>query len=333
MASAGLYTTGFSFWEFGDPDWDKTKYFILWGVAEDHASNPMKMGINKLKERGGKFVAVNPVRTGYQAVADEWIPIKPGTDGMLALSLIHVLLKNELFDWEFLVRYTNAHYLVVDTPRKKGDGLFYRNDDGIPQSWDLEKNCLVNAIDPKIKPALLGKYTAPDGTPLKTAFTIMTDRYMDDEYSPEMASKVCGVPAKQIEKVALEMAHVAFKETIEVNTEWTDWTGKKHDKFIGRPVSMHAMRGISAHSNGFQACRSIHFLQVLLGSVDCPGGHLAKPPYPKHIVPPIKPGKKVVPGQPLESFPLGFPTEPEDLAIDDDGNPCLLYTSPSPRAS
>ena len=145
MAAAGLYTTGFSFWEFGDPDWDKTKYFMLWGVAEDHASNPMKMGINKLKERGGKFVAINPVRTGYQAVADEWVPIKPGTDAMLALSLVHVLLKNELFDWEFLVRYTNAHYLVVDTPRQKGDGLFYRNDDDKPQSWDIEKQCLVNA--------------------------------------------------------------------------------------------------------------------------------------------------------------------------------------------
>ena len=77
MAAAGLYTTGFSFWEFGDPDWNNTKYFMLWGVAEDHASNPIKIGINKLKERGGKFVSINPVRTGYQAVADEWIPIKP----------------------------------------------------------------------------------------------------------------------------------------------------------------------------------------------------------------------------------------------------------------
>lgn len=324
MAAAGLYTTGFSFWEFGDPDWDKTKYFMLWGVAEDHASNPMKMGINKLKERGGKFVAINPVRTGYQAVADEWVPIKPGTDAMLALSLVHVLLKNELFDWEFLVRYTNAHYLVVDTPREKGDGLFYRNKQDIPQSWDLDKNKLVNATDAKIKPALLGKYKAPDGTPLKTVFTIMTERYMSDEYTPENASKICGVPAEQIEKIALELAHVAFKESIEVETEWTDWTGRKHDKFIGRPVSMHAMRGISAHSNGFQACRAIHFLQVLLGSVDCPGGHLAKPPYPKHVAPPTKPGKNIVPGQPLESLPLGFPSEPEDLAIDAQGNPLRI---------
>ena len=66
-----------------------------------------------------------------------------------------------------------------------------------PQSWDIEKQCLVNAKNPKIKPALLGKYKAPDGTPLKTVFTIMTERYLSDEYAPENASKICGVPANK----------------------------------------------------------------------------------------------------------------------------------------
>jgi anaerobic selenocysteine-containing dehydrogenase len=44
MAAAGLYSIGFSFWEFGAPDWDRAKYFVLWGVAEDHSSNPIKIG-------------------------------------------------------------------------------------------------------------------------------------------------------------------------------------------------------------------------------------------------------------------------------------------------
>ena len=51
MATAGIYTMGGSFWEFGQPDWDYTKLFILFGVAEDHDSNPIKMGIGKIKER------------------------------------------------------------------------------------------------------------------------------------------------------------------------------------------------------------------------------------------------------------------------------------------
>ena len=94
MAAAGLYTVGGSFWEFGDVDWDRTKYLLMFGVAEDHDSNPIKLGIAKLKERGAKFVSVNPVKTGYSAVADEWIGIRPGTDGLFVLSLVHELLSS-----------------------------------------------------------------------------------------------------------------------------------------------------------------------------------------------------------------------------------------------
>ena len=38
MAAAGIYTIGGSFWEFGAPDWDRTKLLVLFGVAEDHDS-------------------------------------------------------------------------------------------------------------------------------------------------------------------------------------------------------------------------------------------------------------------------------------------------------
>ncbi len=324
MAAGGLYTIGHAFWEFGDPDWEHTKYFMLWGVAEDHSSNPIKIGLEKIKRRGAKFVSINPVRTGYQAIADEWVPIKPGTDAMLALSMVHVLLKNDLFDWEFVVRYTNAPYLIMDTPGQAGDGMFYRDAEGQPQAWDLEQKTFVDASQADIKPALFGEYTTPEGKRVKTSFTAMAETYLSDEYAPENAARITGVDAESIQRMALEMAHVAFEETIEINTEWTDWAGRKHDKFIGRPVSMHAMRGISAHSNGFQSCRAIHILQVLLGSVDVPGGHLAKPPFPRHVVPPIKPAKPQAPGQPLQSPPLGFPTSPEDLVIDDDGNPLRI---------
>src|SRR5512147_3257168 len=99
------YSIGFSFWEFGAPDWDYAKYFLMWGVAEDHSSNPIKIGLEKLKRKGGKFVSVNPVRTGYSAIADEWVPIKPGMDGLFAMSIVHVLLSRELFDYEFLINY------------------------------------------------------------------------------------------------------------------------------------------------------------------------------------------------------------------------------------
>ena len=336
MATAGLYTMGHAFWEFGDPDWERTKYFMLWGVAEDHSSNPFKIGLEKLKRNGGKFITINPVRTGYQAIADEWVPIKPGTDGIFALSMIHVLLQKDLFDYEFVVRYTNGPHLVIDAPGTSKHGLIARDDDDKPLVWDQKSEAFVNGMLPEIEPALFGEYELPDGVKVKTSFTLLAERYLDDEYSPENAAKICGIPAKDIERIALELAHVAFRETIEIETEWTDWAGRKHDKFIGRPVSMHGMRGIAAHSNGFQTARAIHFLQILLGSVDCPGGHRSKAPYPKHVPPPIKPAKDVKPNTPLASPPLGFPKSPEDLVIDDDGNPLRIdkaYSWEAPLAN
>ncbi|SFM58981.1 Anaerobic selenocysteine-containing dehydrogenase [Ectothiorhodospira mobilis] len=324
MAAAGLYTMGHAFWEFGDPDWARSKYFMLWGVAEDHASNPIKLGIEQLKRRGAKFVAVNPVRTGYQAVADEWVSIRPGTDGLFALSMIHVLLRNDQFDRDYLLRYSNAPWLVVDTPGQKGHGLILRDEAGKPLCWDEAAGAVADASRTDIRPALFGDYTAPDGRPVRTVMTLLAERYLDPEYAPEQVSGRCGVPAEQIERLALEMAHVAFRETIEIPCRWTDAYGRQHDRFIGRPVSMHAMRGISAHSNGFQTCRAIHLLQILLGTVDVPGGHLAKAPYPKPIPPGIKPARETAPDTPLSGPPLGFPTAPEDLVIDAEGRPLRI---------
>ena len=324
MAAAGLYMLGHAFWEFGDPDWDRTKYFMLWGVAEDHSSNPFKIGIEKLKSRGGKFVGINPARTGYKAVADEWVPIRPGTDAMLALSMIHVLLSRELFDWDFLVRYTNAPFLVVQTPGQKGDGLIWRDESGAPLVWDLKKEDFVSGLEPHSHPALFGEHTTPDGRTVKTVMSLLAERYLSARFAPENAAKICGVPASTIERLALEVAHIAFKESIEIDVQWTDWAGRKHDKFIGRPVSMHAMRGISAHSNGFQAARAIHLLQILLGTIDCPGGFRAKAPYPKPVPPPGKPAKRARPNTPLDAHPLGFPTAPEDLVIDESGRPLRI---------
>lgn len=321
MATAGLYMLGHAFWEFGDPDWERTKYFMLWGVAEDHSSNPMKIGLEKLKRHGGKFVGINPARTGYQAIADEWVPIKPGTDGMFALSMVHVLLNNELFDWDFLVRYTNAPFLVVHTPGQRGDGLIVRDADGHPLVWDLKQEAFVNGMQAGISPAMFGEFTAPDGRPVRTVMSILAEKYTDEQFSPRNASKITGIPAETIERLALEMAHVAFQESIEIECEWTDWAGRKQDRFIGRPVSMHAMRGISAHSNGLQSARAIHLLQVLLGTIDCPGGFRSKAPYPKPVPPPNKPAQDSAPNTPLKSLPLGFPTAPEDLVIDADGKP------------
>ena len=97
--------------------------------------------------------------------------------------------------------------------------------------------------------------------------------------------------------------------------------GNTYDEMIGRPVSIHAMRGISAHGNGFQTCRALHTLQIILGAVETPGSFRFKPPYPKPSEIHPKPHAKATPNAPLNGPHLGFVHGPEDLLLDDAGNP------------
>ncbi len=318
MATAGIYTIGGSFWEFGQPDWENTKIFIIFGVAEDHDSNPIKIGLSRLKERGSKIIAVNPIRTGYNAIADEWIAITPGTDGQFILALIHEILKAGKIDLDYLSRYTNAPVLL-----NAETGLLLRDKDGKELVVDKESGDLHPFDRKGIYPDLAGEHLE-SGMLHRTVFHSLVDQYLSPEFSADVVSESTGISAGKIRAIASELAKVAFEETIELPHSWTDFRGEEHTKIIGRPVSFHAMRGISAHSNGFQTCRALHVLQILLGSVEVPGGFRLKPPYPKPSTIHPKPHFKVSPGSPLDGPHLGFVHGPDDLALKSDGTPARI---------
>ena len=320
MAAGGLYSIGGSFWEFGEPDWDHAQYLVLWGVAEDHDSNPIKLGLGKLKGRGAKIVAVNPVKTGYGAIADEWIGIRPGTDGLLAGALIHEVLARDRVDFEYLVRYTNAHWLVVQAPGTAEDGLFARDADGKPLCWTRERGAApADAID--VSPAVVGEHVLPDGRRAKPVFALLAERFLDPSNAAEAVAERCGIPAATIRRLADEIIQVAYERAIELPIAWTDAYGRQHETMRGRPIAMHAMRGISAHSNGFNTCRLLHMLQMLLGAIDTPGSFRYQPPFPKPPPPAVKPGKARKDNGALDAAPLGFPQAPADLVVDERGEP------------
>ena len=326
MAAAGMYTLGGSFWEFGEPDWEHTRFFMMFGVAEDHDSNPIKIGLSGLRRRGAKFVSVNPVRTGYSAIADEWVGIRPGTDGLFVLSLIHELLAADTIDVDYLGRYTNAGWLVVQAPGAADDGLFARNEAGDPLVLE-PAGSLASATAAGITARLVGDAVLADGRRAVPVFQLVAERCLDPRYAPEAVAETCGIEAATIRRLAAEMAQTAFEHEIELPVAWTDWAGRHHETMRGRPVSLHAMRGISAHSNGFQTCRALHLLQILLGTIDVPGGWRYKSPHPKPAPPGPKPTGKpdqVAAGRPLPGIPLGYPMAPEDLLIDADGRPARI---------
>ncbi len=318
MAAAGIYTMGGAFWEFGQPDWDHAKLFLLFGVAEDHDSNPIKMGIGKLKGRGAKVIGINPIRTGYNAVADDWYGITPGTDGLLVLALVHCLMTAGQIDLPYLAQFTNAACLVNEDPGSAQHGLILKNEDGKalvidkrtgkPAAWDGA------GVEPD-----LGATWRHKGVTHRPVLHHMADRYLSADYAPEAVAERTGIPVDRIRHLAAEIARTAFETPVVLDREWTDFRGKTHKTMIGRPVAMHAMRGISAHSNGFQTARALHLLQILIGAVETPGGMRFKPPYPKPATAHPKPHCKVTPGQPLNGPHLGYPQGPADLCLTGDG--------------
>ncbi len=319
MAAGGIYTMGGAFWEFGQPDWERSKLFVLFGVAEDHDSNPIKIGMGKLKANGGKVIGVNPIRSGYNAIADEWVGITPGTDGLFILAIIHELFRSGKVDLDYLRRYTNAGFIVNEDPNSPEYGLFLRDKDGKPQVVDQAMGQPAPYDAPGILANLAASLSA-DGIAHRTVFQLMAEKYLSEDYAPEAVAERCGLTPERIRNIAAEFARVAFDEEITLDQPWTDWKGEKHEKMIGRPISFHAMRGISAHSNGFQTARALHVLQILLGSVEVPGGFRFKPPYPKPVEAHPKPHAGVTPGQPLDGPHLGYPLGPEHLLINEDGS-------------
>ena len=334
MAAGMIYTIGGSFWEFGGPDLDNAKLFFMIGTAEDHHSNPLKIALGKFKRAGGRFIAINPVRTGYAAIADEWIPIRPGTDGALFMALMHELIARNAFDLEFVSRFTNAAELVDQRDGADTFGLFVR-DAGAPEVnalypqnrmwWDTKTNRAVLHHTEGAAPALDGRYTLDDGTPVAPSFTLLREQVA--ECTPEWAADITGIAADTIRRLAREMETVARDHAIALPVRWTDSWGKEHESVKGVPIAFHAMRGLAAHSNGFQTIRALAVLMSLLGTIDRPGGFRHKAPYPRAVPPSAKPPNdpaQIKPNTPLATGPLGWPAGPEDLFVHPDGTPARL---------
>jgi anaerobic selenocysteine-containing dehydrogenase len=173
--------------------------------------------------------------------------------------------------------------------------------------------------------ALEGHYQLADGTRVAPAFQLLRERVATT--TPEWASAITGIPADRIRRLARELGETALHQAFELPIAWTDSWGKRHETTQGRPVAFHAMRGLAAHSNGFQTVRALAVIMSVLGTIDAPGGFRHKAPYPRHIVPNYRAFNDpamVKPNTPLNAAPLGFPASPEELAVYADGTPLRI---------
>lgn len=107
---------------FGNPvggheplDWEQLECLILIGshIGED-ARNTVMQDFANVHGRGGKIIVVDPRLSSAGTKADHWLPIKPGTDTALLLAWMHVLIAEELYDADYIDRWTNGFDQLVE---------------------------------------------------------------------------------------------------------------------------------------------------------------------------------------------------------------------------
>lgn len=243
-------------------DFDYCNYAIMFGtqmgfmVGLGPNINAQKMAA--ARSRGMKLVVIDPFCTNAGARADDWIPIRPGTDGAMALAMLHVLLNEKgIFDREFLKKHTNAVYLTGP------DGHYLRDiNSGKPLVWDLAEG-KAKPFDAEVKDvALEGSYVVGEvmGT---TSFQALKDGVR--KYTPEGVSSITTVPAETIRRIAIEFgeaARIGAKITIE-------------DKELPfRPAAANYLRGATTRKHGSNVALAVSLLNLVVGAFHVPGGHM-----------------------------------------------------------
>lgn len=93
-------------------DWVHSKTIIMLGTNLPESSLIYNRWYFDAREAGAKMWTVDPHYTTGACKSDEWLPIQPGTDGALLLGMISLVIQNDWYDRDFMVRYTNFPFLI-----------------------------------------------------------------------------------------------------------------------------------------------------------------------------------------------------------------------------
>ncbi len=242
-----------------DYDADHCEYVIQLGTQMGfmvgYNANIFSQKMAEARMRGMKVVVVDPVLTNAAGKADEWVPIRPGTDGAFMLGLMNVLIHElGICDSEFIKKRTNGPYLVGP------DGHYVRRD-GKPLVWDIIDEAMKPFDAPVEDYALDGVYYI-DGVECRPAFHYFKEAVAG--YTPEETSKITTIPAEIIRRIARE-----FGEAAQIPT-----TVRVEDREIPyRPVAVNIYRGAGAHTHGLFTSLAVQVLQMLVGNYYAVGGH------------------------------------------------------------
>jgi formate dehydrogenase major subunit len=223
------------------------------------------------RERGATVIHVDPRFTRTSAMADLWIPLRPGSDLILLGGLIRYTIEQNRWFRDYVVNYTNAGTILRRDLRDTEElgGVFsgwdpekraYQPDtwlyEGAPLSPDGAEHhhhteeTGGHAKDRGGEAGQLGNFERDESLQHpRCVFQVLRRHF--DRYTPEFVERWCGVPRDQFLRVA---------------DAFTSASGPDKTGAICYAV------GWTQHSTGVQIIRSAAILQLLLGNVGRPGG-------------------------------------------------------------
>lgn len=256
------------------PDFQNGNYTLYFGCSKGHGAGHVAVQnaqqASDARARGMRSVVFDPFISTQASKAHEWVPIRVGTDGAMALGLINELI-NELgiYDAEYLKLKTNAPYLI------KSDGHYVRDKNtNKPMVWDAGEGKAKTFDDSTIKDfALFGTYKV-DGIECVPAFQLFKEHIK--RYTPEKVSEITTVPATTIRRIAKTLGEEArIGSTIKIGEHTLPY----------RPAGSIFFRGAQGHANSGWTCLSIDLINHILGSADTVGGTLGLGPPCSHGYP------------------------------------------------
>lgn len=89
-------------------DFAHARLILIWGSNTLTSNVHLWQFIQQAQKAGARVIVIDPAETRTARLADEWIPIRPGTDAALALALMHVIIAEKLYDTDYVAHYTEG---------------------------------------------------------------------------------------------------------------------------------------------------------------------------------------------------------------------------------
>ncbi len=247
---------------YDNPGWKAPEVMIIWGY-NIHGTCPDNLfghWIIDLMKKGTKLIVIDPRLSWFASRSNHWLQIRPGTDSALAMGFLNVIINEDLYDHDFLKKWTNGTHLIrTDTNKLLRECDIVK--DGAAGNfvvWDQAENreIIWESAEAGYKgvckdPMVSGECTVKlvDGTEV-TCITAW-DVYVDEvnKYSPEKVAEITGIKADDLVKAARFYANA-------------------------KPGAIHWGVPVDMTPAVTPLCQAIAAMWALTGNLDIPGGNV-----------------------------------------------------------